>query len=78
MRATNRLRRNVTSGSADFGRQDFLNREQHEEWHTRVFTHLGLLCVNGVKDFLTRESGCHTLVFQLALNATDILLADDV
>ncbi|MBC8746538.1 hypothetical protein OKW43_007245 [Paraburkholderia sp. WC7.3g] len=38
----------------------------------------GFSRVDRIKDFLTRESECHTPVFQHSLNATETPLADDV
>jgi hypothetical protein len=38
VRAPNRRRRNVVSGSADFSRQDFLNRNSMKQRHIRAFT----------------------------------------
>jgi hypothetical protein len=38
----------------------------------------GLPARPGVKDFLTRESGCHTRVLQRVLTVTQIVVADHV
>jgi hypothetical protein len=68
----------VCSGNADLRGQGFLTNWRRPRRSATIGVNPAcLFCANRVQDFLTRDSGCRTPVFQRALTAPESRLPDD-